>query len=363
MLDRRALKEIDLVTIGLLVAISLLGLVFVHSAIYYHASQFVWRQLAWLVLSLVFLFLFLLIDYKIMLSFALPFYLLMNLLLLSLLLFGKLVHSTKSWFVLGSYQFQPSEITKLAIILLLARVFSEYRDDLMTTRAFLVSSAIVGLPFVLTALQPDLGTALTYLPILLGAYILAGMKKKYVIIMLLIGLLTGYIGWNYGLKDYQKRRIETLLSPGQDPRGSGYHLRQSRIAIGSGGLTGKGYHKGTQSQLRFLPARHTDFIISVIAEETGFIGILGVFLLYMLFLYRLFSTAWIAPDRAGVYLCFLAGMLIAGQFLINIMMIVGLFPIAGIPVPFISYGGSSLLANFLVVGLVLNVRMRRFAFI
>lgn len=363
MLDRKALKEIDLMTIGLAVVISLIGVIFVHSAIYYHASQFVWRQMVWLVLSLLVMLLSLLVDYKIMLTFSWAFYIFINLLLVVLLLFGKLVANTKSWFVFGSYQFQPSEIAKLAIILLLARIFSEYRDDLMSTRVFLVSSAVVGIPFILTAVQPDLGTALTYLPILLGAYILAGMKKKYVVIFLLAMILAGYVGWNYGLKDYQKRRVETLLFPGQDPRGAGYHLRQSKIAIGSGGLTGKGYHKGTQSQLRFLPARHTDFIISVIAEETGFIGILGLFIIYVLFLYRIFSTAWVAPDRAGVYICFLAGMLIAGQFLINIMMIVGLFPIAGIPVPFVSYGGSSLLANFLVVGLVVNVRMRRFAFI
>lgn len=363
MLDRRVLKEIDLVTIVLMVVISIIGIIFVHSAIYFHASQFVWRQIIWLILGLVLLLISLLIDYKIMLTFSWVFYILMNVLLVVLLLFGKLVANTKSWFVIGGYQFQPSEVTKLAMILLLARVFSEYREDLMSTRAFIVSSAIVGVPFILTALQPDLGTAITYLPILLGSYILAGMKRKYVVIMLIVGLLVGYVGWNYGLRDYQKKRIETLLSPGQDPRGSGYHLRQSRIAIGSGGLTGKGYHKGTQSQLRFLPARHTDFIVSVIAEETGFIGILGLFLLYTLFLYRLFSTAWVAPDRAGVYICFLSGMLIAGQFLVNVMMIVGLLPIAGIPVPFISYGGSSLLANYLVVGLVLNVRMRRFAFI
>ncbi|MBC7361380.1 MAG: rod shape-determining protein RodA [Candidatus Aminicenantes bacterium] len=363
MLDRRIFREIDGTTILLMVVISLIGIVFVHSAIYYQASHYVWRQIVWLLVSLVALFISLLIDYKVLLSFSFPFYVLMNIILVGLLFFGKLVANTRSWIVIGPFQVQPSELTKIAVILLLARIFSEYKEDLMSFRAFVVSSAVVGLPVVLTALQPDLGTALTYLPILLGTYILAGMRKKYVVIILIVSILVGYIGWNYGLKDYQKKRIETLLAPNQDPRGSGYQLRQSKIALGSGGLTGKGYHKGTQSQLRFLPARHTDFIMAVIGEELGFLGIFLVFGIYFLFLYRLFSTVSVSPDRAGVYIAFLSAMLIGCQFLINVMMIVGLFPITGIPVPLLSYGGSSLLANFLVCGLVINVRMRRFAFI
>jgi rod shape determining protein RodA len=363
MLDRRIFREIDWPTILLMVVIYLIGLVFVHSAIYYQASHYIWRQIAWLVVSLLALLISLLIDYKVLLSFSLPLYIFMNIILLGLLFFGRLVANTRSWIVLGPFQVQPSELTKIVVVLLLARILSEYKEDLMSFRAFVVSSTVVGIPVMLTALQPDLGTALTYLPVLLSAYILAGMRKKYLVIILVVSCLVGFLGWNYGLKDYQKKRIETLLNPGHDPRGSGYQLRQSKIAIGSGGLTGKGYHKGTQSQLRFLPARHTDFIMAVIGEELGFLGIFIVFGIYFLFLYRLFSTVSVSPDRAGVYIAFLSAMLIGCQFLINVMMIVGLFPITGIPVPLLSYGGSSLLANFLVCGLVINVRMRRFAFI
>lgn len=363
MLDRRIFREIDWTTILLMVLISAIGIIFVHSAIYYQASQYVWKQVLWLAVSLAVLFVLLLIDYKVLLSFAFPFYILMNVILAGLLIFGRRIANTRSWLVFGPFQFQPSELTKLAVILLLARLFSSYKEEQMSFRAFLLSSGLVGLPFILIALQPDLGTALTFVPVLLGAYILAGLPKKYVILILIVSLLAGLVGWNYGLKDYQKKRIETLLVPGQDPRGAGYQLQQSKIALGSGGLTGKGYHKGTQSQLRFLPARHNDFILAVIGEDLGFLGILIVFGLYFILLYRLFMAAQVSPDRGGVYIAFLSAMLIGCQFLINVMMIVGLFPITGIPIPFLSYGGSSLLANFLIVGLVINVKMRRFAYV
>ncbi len=363
MLDRRIFKEIDWTTILLMVVISIIGIIFVHSAIYFQASKYVWKQSAWLVVSLLALLILLVIDYKVLLSFAFPLYILMNIILAGLLIFGKPVANTRSWLVFGPFQFQPSELTKLAVILFLARLFSDYKEDRMSFKAFFLSSAIVGLPFILIALQPDLGTALTLIPVLLGTYILAGLPKKYLVVILIISCLVGFIGWNYGLKDYQKKRIETLLVPDQDPRGAGYQLKQSRIALGSGGLTGKGYHKGTQSQLRFLPARHNDFILAVIGEDLGFLGILAVFLIYFIFLFRLFSAVQVSPDRAGVYIAFLSAMLIGCQFMINIMMIVGLFPITGIPIPFLSYGGSSLLTNFLIAGLVINVKMRRFAYI
>jgi rod shape determining protein RodA len=168
------------------------------------------------------------------------------------------------------------------------------------------------------------------------------------------------LGWAFFLKDYQRLRVKTFLFPKEDPLGVGYHITQSKIAIGSGGLLGKGYLRGTQSQLRFLPARHTDFIFSVIGEEFGFIGIIVVLLIYYLFLARIFKSVGKSRDRAGVYIIFMVAVMLSSQFLINILMTIGLFPIAGIPLPFISYGGSSLLTNFLAVGLILNIKMRRF---
>jgi rod shape determining protein RodA len=205
-----------------------------------------------------------------------------------------------------------------------------------------------------------LGTALSFLPILLGAMILAGLNKKALVYILLTALIIGIGGWNFFLLDYQKQRIKTLILPEEDPLDSGYHVLQSKIAVGSGGFLGKGYKRGTQSQLRFLPARHTDFVFSVIGEETGFLGVVSVMVIYFLFLARLFLSVFQSRDRAGVYIIFIVSLMMACQFLINVLMTIGLFPIAGIPLPLMSYGGSSLLTNYLAVSLVLNVKMRRF---
>jgi len=209
--------------------------------------------------------------------------------------------------------------------------------------------------------QPDLGTALSFFPILFGCVFLAGMNKKWVAIILVGGLFAGFAGWHVFLKDYQKKRLTILVNPSQDPRGSGYQILQSKIAIGSGGVVGRGFKKGSQSQLKFLPARHTDFIFSVLGEEWGFLGVFAVLLSYYFFLARLFKSVAKLRDRTGIYIVFMTGCMLAFELFVNVMMIIGLFPITGIPIPLLSYGGSSLFSTFLAVGLVLNVRMRRCA--
>jgi rod shape determining protein RodA len=281
--------------------------------------------------------------------------------LAGILLFGQLTAGTKSWIVLPFFQIQPSELGRIAVILVLAYIFSEYKKDTLSVGLGLAGSLVVGVPVLLIALQPDLGTALTYLSLLLAAFVLAGLKKKTVIVLVVLALLFGAVGWSVLLKDYQRDRLTTLVTPEKDPLGSGYHITQSKIAVGSGGLLGKGYKKGTQSQLRFLPARHTDFIFSVIGEEFGFIGVIAAFLCYFLFLRRLFQSVTKSRDRAGVYIIFMVSVMIAFQFFINVFMTIGFFPVAGVPLPLMSYGGSSLLTNFLAVSLVINVKMRRFA--
>jgi rod shape determining protein RodA len=178
--------------------------------------------------------------------------------------------------------------------------------------------------------------------------------------LLIIAIVMGVVSWGYFLQDYQKDRITTMLTPGKDPLGTGYHILQSKIAIGSGGLFGKGYGQGTQSQLQFLPARHTDFIFAVVGEELGFIGVVVIGLFYFLFLARLFQSVSKSRDRTGVYIIFMVAMMISCHFFVNVFMTIGLFPIAGIPLPLLSYGGSSLLTNYIAVSLVLNVKMRRF---
>jgi rod shape determining protein RodA len=231
----------------------------------------------------------------------------------------------------------------------------------LTTQVTLGALLVAGVPLLLIIAQPDLGTAMTFLAVIGGSFILAGLRRKAIVLFVLAALIVGVGGWTVALKDYQKKRVTTLINPAGDPRGSGYQVIQSKIAIGSGGFAGKGFLKGSQSQLRFLPARHTDFIFSVIGEETGFVGVFIVVLLYFALLARMFLSVNKARDRAGIYIIFTASLLLSFQFLVNILMIIGLFPVVGITLPFLSYGGSSLLASYVACGLVLNVKMRRFA--
>jgi rod shape determining protein RodA len=360
MIDRNQLRNIDWVLIGLLVLNSIIGMAFIYSSSHYLPGNHAFKQLLWLLLAFIALFVFLSVNYRVLVAYSLYFYSATVIILAGVLLFGRLTAGTKSWIVLPFFQIQPSEITKIAVILVLAHLFSAYRKDSLSISHGVLSILIVGVPVLLVGLQPDLGTALTYIPILLAIFVMVGLRKKTVIILVVLALLLGILGWNVILKDYQKDRITTLLSPKKDPLGAGYHTIQSKIAIGSGGVLGKGYKKGTQSQLRFLPARHTDFIFSVIGEESGFIGVIVTFLLYFLFLARLFQSVTKSRDRAGVLIIYMVAGMIAFQFFVNVFMTIGLFPIAGVPLPLISYGGSSLLTNFLAVSLVINVRMRRF---
>jgi rod shape determining protein RodA len=361
MIDRRLIQEIDWILLGLILLQSLVGVVFIYSSSHVLPGAYHVRQLIWIGISLLALILVLVIDYKFFVSLSVYFYGLMVVLLAATLGFARLVAGTKSWITLGLMQLQPSELAKIVMILIFARFFAEYKRPYLTTPVTLGALLVAGVPLLLIIAQPDLGTAMTFLAVIGGAFILAGLRRKAIVLFVLAALLVGVGGWTIALKDYQKKRVTTLINPAGDPRGSGYQVIQSKIAIGSGGFAGKGFLKGSQSQLRFLPARHTDFIFSVIGEETGFIGIFIVIVLYFALLARMFLSVNKARDRAGIYIIFTASLLIAFQFLVNILMIIGLFPVVGITLPFLSYGGSSLLASYVACGLVLNVKMRRFA--
>jgi len=361
MIDRRLIQEIDWILLGLILLQSLVGVVFIYSSSHVLPGAYHVRQLIWIGISLLVLILVLVIDYKFFVSLSVYFYGLMVVLLAATLGFARLVAGTKSWITLGLMQLQPSELAKIVMILIFARFFAEYKRPYLTTRVTLWALLVAGVPLLLIIAQPDLGTAMTFVAVIGGAFILAGLRRKAIVLFVLAALLVGVGGWTIALKDYQKKRVTTLINPAGDPRGSGYQVIQSKIAIGSGGFAGKGFLKGSQSQLRFLPARHTDFIFSVIGEETGFIGVFIVIVLYFALLARMFLSVNKARDRAGIYIIFTASLLIAFQFLVNILMIIGLFPVVGITLPFLSYGGSSLLASYVACGLVLNVKMRRFA--
>jgi len=363
MINRNLWKEIDGLTVAVVVALSLIGLLFIYSASFYLPGKYFYKQLAWLIISLIGLAFILLIDYKRLLVLSLPLFILTNLFLLATIIFSRRIAGTRGWLDIFSFRFQPAEIAKISLILILAYYFSDYRQEKLTLRAAAGSGGLVAIPFFLVLLQPDLGTAACYLPILLASLFLAGLSRRAIAIMLILAIIIGAASWHFYLKDYQKKRLITVVSPSFDKKGSGYHVLQSKIAVGSGGFFGKGFKKGTQSQLRFLPARHTDFILAVISEEAGFLGSLTVIGLFAWLIWLLLKAVELARDRAGKYIIFMVASLIAAEAMVNIAMIIGFFPIVGIPLPFVSYGGSSLLAHYLAIGLALNVRLRRFAYV
>jgi rod shape determining protein RodA len=287
-------------------------------------------------------------------------YVLSVLALLYVLRFGPVIAGTRRWILIGGFQLQPSELVKLTAALFVAKVFAELRQETLGLRDVAVPGAAVGLLALLIARGPDLGTAACLVPLFLAVAFLAGLRMRAVVGLAAVMLLAALLAWPL-LKDYQKTRIYTFLDPSLDPRGAGYQKIQSQIAVGSGGLLGKGFGEGSQSQLGYLPARHTDFIFSVLAEETGFVGVVVVLALYLLVLWRMLETARLARDRLGALL--VAGITgcFAFQVVYNVAMVAGLVPVKGLPLPLMSYGGSSVLSSLMGLGLVLGVRMRRFA--
>jgi rod shape determining protein RodA len=276
------------------------------------------------------------------------------------LFFGAVRGGSRRWIDLGVVNLQPSEFAKAAVALVLAKFFGESRRGPMTREDLAIAGALTAVPFILIARQPDLGTAVTLIPIGFAIAYVAGMPMRIIGILALAGLLVAPVAWKFALKDYQRERISTFLDPAQDAKGAGYQQIQARITVGSGGLWGKGFTKGTQGQLRFLPVAHNDFIFSVLAEEQGFAGVLVTLGLYLFVILRAIEAARLAKDRLGAYL--VLGVLASFTFQVvyNITMSAGLAPVKGLTLPLMSYGGSSMIATLAGFGLILNVRMRRF---
>jgi rod shape determining protein RodA len=360
-IDRRLLYNVDWVLAGATFVLSLVGVAMVYSATHSGRNADLYlKQLALLGLGAVGLMVTSAIDYRRLADRAMVLYALSVVALLYVLRFGPLVSGTRRWIIVGGFQLQPSELVKLATALFVAKVFAEHREESLGLWDVAAPGAAVGLLVVLIARGPDLGTAACLLPMFLAVGFLAGLRMRAVAGLLAAMLITGALAWPL-LKDYQKTRIYTFLDPRLDPRGAGYQKIQSQIAVGSGGLLGKGFRQGSQAQLGYLPARHTDFVFSVLAEELGFVGVVVVLGLYLLVLWRMLETARVARDRLGA---FLAAGLAAGfafQVVYNVAMVAGLAPVKGLPLPLLSYGGSSILSSLMGVGLILSVRMRRFA--
>lgn len=318
-----------------------------------------WRQMTWILLGLVAMLIVSRIDYHTILDQAPLLYLIGLAALVAVLVVGQTRFGAKRWLpVLGAF-LQVSELVKLIIIILLARFFSEVRSDQLSLPDLAKAAVLTGLPLVLILLQPDLGTALVLVPVTVVGAFLAGIQWKHAVALLVLGALMLPIGW-YVLKPYQKERIETFLRPEEDPRGSGYQILQSKIAVGSGGFWGRGIGRGSQNQGGFVPVRYSDFIMAALAEELGFAGVLVTLLLFMALLLRLVQNAQRANDRAGMFLVMGVAAVLGFHLFVNVAMVIGYMPVTGIPLPLLSYGGSATLFVFLALGLVMNVRVRRF---
>jgi rod shape determining protein RodA len=282
--------------------------------------------------------------------------------LLVVLAVGHSQFGARRWMVVGGMRFQVSEFMKLIIIIVLARYFSEVRTDRLTLTDLVKVAILTIVPVALILKQPDLGTAMVLVPVALVGAFLAGIDWKHAAVgAILLGLLIP-VGLNmrHHLKPYQQQRIETFLHPEEDQRGAGYQVLQSEIAVGSGGFWGKGFGKGSQNQLGFVPVRYSDFILAALAEEMGFIGVCVVLLLYLGLILRLVDNAQKAKDKAGMFVVMGVTAILGFHVLVNASMVIGYVPVTGIPLPLMSYGGSATAFVFLALGLVMNVRMRRF---
>jgi len=278
--------------------------------------------------------------------------------LMSVLVFGQKYLGARRWVKLpGGNHFQPSEWVKLILILAVAKYFADLQQRELSWTDFAKAGAIVGVPMLMVLAQPDLGTALTYLPIAVMGLFLGGLRWKQALIVIMLGGMLMPLAWHH-LKPYQKDRLVSFMAPDADARGSGYQVKQSLIAVGSGGIFGSS--NGSQTHLSFLPVPQTDFIFAAYSEEHGFVGAIGLLLLYFIVLMRLTQNAQTAPDRAGTFIVMGVVAVLTFHILVNVGMVLGFMPVTGIPLPLMSYGGSSVLFMFLALGMVMNVRMRRF---
>ena len=366
-IDRRQIKNFDWITLAVIIVISLIGIMTIYSAtrplIAEEHSAYYIKQISWLILGLAALFLIVSFDYMWLSRYSLPLYIIGLILLLAVFIKGKIGMGAQRWLSIGPIAFQPSEFFKLVYLIMLSQYLSSLKspmDALTLLRTFLV---ITLFPFLLLLKQPDLGTALIIMAIFFSLVLAKGLHKRVAVLFIIISLISlpflGNIFWG-GLKDYQKNRLVAFIEPQVDPTGIGYHLNQSKITVGSGKFFGKGYLQGTQGPFRFLPEKHTDFIFAVFAEEWGFFGSSLLLFFYLVLITRGLDTARKAKDDFGRLLALSITFMFLIYFLINVGMTLGLMPVVGVPLPFMSYGGTALLSNLVAAGILINIRTRRF---
>ena len=372
MLERRLLSNVPWGMVALIIGIAGFGLTAVYSATYTPTgpSSLFTKQVIWVSLGIIVMFAALVPDYHTVGRYAYILYAASVLFLILVALVGKTGMGAQRWLPIGPFAFQPSELAKLSLVLALARYFAEDpRRGGYGLRDLAVPAGMILVPLVLVMKQPDLGTALMLLFTSSLVILLAGIRLRSLVALAMIGAVVATAVfavppvrtkiWK-SLKPYQQKRIKAFLDPSSDPRGSGYHATQAKIAVGSGQTTGKGFRKGTQSQMAFLPERHTDFIFAVIAEERGFLGASFLIVLYVILLLVGVEAAKSAKDKLGVLMAGGIVSMLSLYMLINVGMAVGILPVVGVPLPLVSYGGTSILTTFLAIGLLLNIRSRRF---
>ena len=357
-------RDFDWALLGLVLLLCTVSVIEVHSAtLHTKFSSFGSKQIFWVLAGVVGMFIFAKVDYHRVLDWA-PWAYGAGLVALVAVLspLGHKALGGRRWIKLGPMLVQPSEYVKLILVLMVARYFANLGGRSVTWKEIFKAFALVGIPMAMVLKQPDLGTTLTYTPILIAGLFLGGLNLRQGLILLVTGAaLVGGV-WSSGkfLKPYQKARLTSFINPQNDPRGAGYQVLQSEIAVGSGGIWGKGSEKGTQTQGYFLPIPYTDFIFAALSEEHGFVGALFVLLLYFLILMRLIQNAQTAADLSGSLIIMGIVAVLTFQIAVNVGMVIGLMPVTGIPLPLLSYGGSSVLFTFLALGVAMNVRMRRF---
>ena len=353
-------RDFDWTLLFLVLLICGLGVVEIHSATMH--SKFAGahlKQVYWILGGMAMMFALSVINYHVLLERVHWMYIASIGSLILVFVIGQKYLGARRWIKMpGGQHFQPSEWVKLILILTVAKYFSEMRQKELSWEDFIKAGAMVGVPMLMVLAQPDMGTALTYIPIAVMALFLGGMRARQALTVLLIAGALLPLAW-HKMKPYQKDRLTSFMSPEADRQGSGYQVNQSLIAVGSGGLWGSST-QGSQTHYGYLPVPQTDFIFAAWSEERGFVGSLVLLLLYFMLLMRLTQNAQTAPDRAGAFIVMGVVAVLAFHILVNVGMVVGFMPVTGIPLPLMSYGGSSVLFMFLALGIVMNVRMRRF---
>lgn len=364
MFDRRFVQYFDWGLLGIFLVLGIMGMATLYSVVTAGAMNpqkvLYIKQLAWFCAGLVLMVFSFLFNYKLLDRWSNPIYIIFILMLIGVLFFGKYVSGSRRWLMVGPISIQPSELAKIGVIIMLARYYSKHAY----TRGFTLKDLmkplfLVMLPVALIIKQPDLGTAGLIVLIAASMTLFVKIERRSLFYILLSSAVALPLIW-FLLKEYQKQRILTFLNPDRDPLGAGYHIIQSKIAIGSGMIFGKGYLKGTQNSLSFLPEQHTDFIFSVFAEEWGFIGSVVLILFFLVLIVWGLNVAYNCRDPFGIILAVGITAMIFWQVFVNIGMVMGLMPVVGVPLPFVSYGGSSIATMMICIGLLINISMRRF---